>query len=98
MKQKLIKVGKALKAVANDEKNKRDFVKACEKLKKKHAEVNDVRLKILKACQKEMDAIGIPITSEEKEFMTRAIELYDKTLQELKDDVNRFRGYIKESE
>lgn len=91
---KIVKVGKALKAVAKDEKNRREFVKACEKLKKKHAEVNDIRLKILKACQKEMDAIGIPVTAEEKELMASAIELYDKTLQELKDDANRFRGYV----
>lgn len=94
MKQKLIKVGNALKAVAKDEKNRREFVKACEKLKKKRAQVNDSRLKILKLCLKEMDMIGIPVTNDEKEFMARAIELYDKTLQELKDDANRFRGYL----
>jgi hypothetical protein len=94
MKLRLARIGKALKAVAKDEKNRREFMRACEKLKKKHAKVNDIRLKMLKTCLREMDAIGIPVTAEEKELMTRAIELYDKTLQELKDDVNRFRGYL----
>ena len=96
MKHKLATVGKALKAVAKDEKNRREFVRACEKLKKKHAAVNDIRLKILRACLREMDVIGIPITTEEKELMSQAIELYDKTLQELKDDANRFRGYLEQ--
>ena len=94
MKQKLLKIGNALKTVSKEEKNRREFVKSCEKLKKQHAKVNDIRLKILKACMKEMDAVGIPVTAEEKELMAQAIELYDKTLQELKDDVNRFRGYL----
>jgi hypothetical protein len=49
---------------------------------------------MLKVLQKEMDAIGIPVTTEEKELMTEAIGLYDKTLQELKDDINRFREYL----
>ena len=31
---------------------------------------------------------------DEKELMAQTIELYDKTLQELKDDANRFRGYL----
>lgn len=94
MMQKLIKVGKALKVVAKSEKNRLEFVHACNKLKKKHAKVNDIRLKILKACLKEMDAIGIPVAAKEKELMAHVIELYDKTLQEIKDDANRFRGYL----
>ena len=94
MKEKIVKVCKALKKVAKDEKNRIEFVKACEKCKKTHAKVNDLRLKILKTCLKEMDAIGIPVTPEEKELMKKAIELYDQTLQELKDDANRFRGYL----
>jgi hypothetical protein len=94
MKEKIVKVGKALKKVAKDEKTKRDFLHACNKLKKKHEKVNDCRLKMLKVLQKEMDAIGIPVTTEEKELMTEAIGLYDKTLQELKDDINRFREYL----
>ena len=94
MKQKLVNVGKALKTISKEEKNRREFVKACENVKKKHAQLNAIRFKILKTCLKEMDAIGIPVTAKEKELMSHAIELYDKTLRELKDDANRFRGYL----
>ena len=93
-KNKLSKICKTFKKVSKEEKNRKEFVKSCEKLKKKHAQVNNIRLKILRACMKEMEMIGIPVTKEEKELMRSAIDLYDKTLQELKDDVNRFRGYI----
>ena len=94
MSGKIVKIGKALKNVTKEEKSRRDFVKACERLKKQHAKVNDIRFKLLKACLKEMDEIGIPVTAEEKELMTHAIQLYDETLQELKDDANRFREYL----
>lgn len=94
MKEKIIKVGKALKKVAKDEKNRREFVRACEKCNKAHAKVNNFRLKILKTCLRGMDEIGIPVTPDEKRAMAKAIELYDQTLQELKDDANRFRGYL----
>ena len=94
MSSKIVKVGKALKAVAKDDKNRREFVKACERLKKKHEKLNDLRFKILKTCLKDMNEIGIPVTAGEKELMAHAIQLYDKTLQELKDDANRFRGYL----
>ena len=94
MSNKIVKIGKALKTVTKEEKNRREFVKACERLKKKHAKINDIRFKILKTCLREMNEIGIPVTTEEKELMANAIQLYDKTLQELKDDANRFRGYL----
>jgi radical SAM superfamily enzyme len=94
MRQKLIDIGKALKIVAKEKANRRDFVRACKKVKRTHAKVNNLRLKILKACLHEMDAIGIPVTTEDKKLMARTIELYDKTLQELKDDANQLRGYI----
>jgi hypothetical protein len=96
MKLRLARIGKALKAVAKDEKNRREFMRACEKLKKKHAKVNDIRLQMLKACLREMDAIGFPVTAEEKDLMAEIIKLYDKTLSELSQDINRFRGYIEE--
>lgn len=96
MSNKIVKIGKALKAVAKKEKNRREFVRACEKVKKTHAKVNAIRLKILKTCLRDLDDVGIPVTAEEKELMSKMINLYDKTLQELSEDVKRFRGYVAE--
>ena len=95
MKERLTKLCKAFKSVSKDEKNRIEFVRACEKVKKTHVKLNNLRLKILKTCLRDMETIGIPTTPKDKELMSKAIELYDTTLQNLKDEANQFREYLK---
>lgn len=94
MKQKIKNVCNALRDVTQHEINRLEFVRACKRLKRKHAAVNNIRFKILKACLREMDAIGIPVTPEEKELMSHAVSLYDQTLEEIKTEPDRFRQYL----
>lgn len=83
-----------LKAKIKKKIQKEQFLHACEKVKRTHKKVNACRFKILETCLRDLDEVGIPVTDKEKDLMTQMIALYDKTLQELGEDVKRFRGYV----
>lgn len=85
---------KKLKDRIHDKKVRWQFLNACAKVKKRHNKVNAFRFKILRTCLRDLDKVGLPVTTKEKDLMAKMIQLYDKTLDELSNDVNRFRGYI----
>lgn len=87
-----------LKTNIKDKITKWQFMHACKKVKRAHNKVNAFRFRILKTCLRDLDEVGIPVTAEEKDLMVKMLDLYDKTLRELGEDVKRFRGYVEMSE
>ena len=73
------------------------FKLACLKVRITYQRLIAVRLDIIKYCCKHLHRIGIPVTDSEKEMMKELIHLYDKVIDDLKKDINRYKSYIPDS-
>jgi hypothetical protein len=87
-------MGKKLKTKIKDKMVRCQFLHACSQARRAHNKVNAIRFKIIKTCLRDLNKAGFPATAEEKDLMSQMINLYDKTLSQLSEEVNRFRFYI----
>lgn len=75
-------------------RTKYEFLRACEKVRHTHNNVNKLRLKIIKTCLADMEKVGIPTVQEERDLLIKMLKLYDETIGELSKEPERFRKYV----
>lgn len=64
------------------------------KLKRKYKKSVKIRLEILEWCLHKINKVDVPTNETDNEMLKQFLSLYDVTIKDINNDVDKYRNYI----